>query len=59
MDVCERTDLCAYRLMNELKVRITELIATIDNAMLERIWYELDYWFDVCRLISNVHVEYL
>ena len=29
--------------VDELKARITEAVATIDNTMLERVWEELDY----------------
>ena len=28
--------------VDELKAQITEAVATIDNAMLERVWQELD-----------------
>ena len=36
--------------VDKLKARITEAVATIDNAMLGRIWQELDYRLDVCRV---------
>jgi len=35
--------------VNELKAQITEAVAPIDNAMLERVWQESDYRPDVCR----------
>ena len=28
--------------VDELKAQITEAVSTIDNAMLERVWQELD-----------------
>ena len=45
--------------VDELKARITEAIATIDNAMLGRVWQELDYWLDVCRVTNGAHIEHL
>ena len=44
--------------MDDLKAQITEAVATIDNAMLERVWQKLDNKFDVCRMTSGAHVEY-
>ena len=43
--------------VDELKVRITEAIATIDNAMLEHVWRELDYRLDVCRVTNVAYIE--
>lgn len=45
--------------VDELKARITEAVATIDNAVLQRVWQELDYWLDVCRVTSGAHIEHL
>ena len=45
------------RNMNELKARITKAVATIDKAMLGRVWQELDYWLDVCRVTNGTHIE--
>ena len=45
--------------VDELKVRITEAAATIDNAMLGRVWQELDYRLDVCRVINGAHIKHL
>ena len=44
---------------DELKAQITKAVATIDNAMLGRIWQILDYWLDVCRVNNGVHIEHL
>ena len=41
------------------KTRITETVATIDNAMLERVWQELDSRLDVCRVTNGDHIEHL
>ena len=45
--------------MDELKARITEAVATIDNPMLGHVWQELDYWLDVCRVSNGAHIEHL
>ena len=45
--------------VDELKARITEAVATIDNAMLGRVWQEFDYWLDVCRVTNGAHIEHL
>ena len=44
---------------DELKARITKAVATIDNAMLGRIWQKLDYRLDVCRVTNGAHIEHL
>ena len=43
----------------ELKAHIAEAVATIDNAMLGRVWQELDYRLDVCRVSNGAHIEHL
>ena len=45
--------------VDELKAQITEAATTIDNAMLERIWQELDYRLDVCRVTNSAHIDHL
>ena len=45
--------------VDELKARITEAVSTIDNAMLGRVWQELDYRLDVCRVTNGAHIEHL
>ena len=47
------------REVDDLKTRITEALATIDNAMLGRVWQELDYHLDVCRVTRTAHIEHL
>ena len=32
--------------------------STIDNAMLGRVWQELDYRLDVCRVTNGAHIEH-
>jgi hypothetical protein len=37
----------------ELRLRIKDAVATIDVHMLERVWQELDYRIDVCRVTKG------
>jgi hypothetical protein len=43
----------------ELRLRIVDAVATIDVHMLERVWQELDYRIDVCRVTKGGHIEHL
>ncbi|KAJ4431574.1 hypothetical protein ANN_20173 [Periplaneta americana] len=43
----------------ELRARIINSIAAIDMDTLGRVWDELDYWLDVCRVTREVHIEHL
>ena len=42
--------------VDEQKAQITE--ATIDNAMLGRVWQELDYRLDMCCVTNGAHIEH-
>jgi hypothetical protein len=42
-----------------LRSRITAAIAAIDHGMLQRVWEELDYRLDVCRVTKGAHIEHL
>ena len=43
--------------MNDLKQRITDAIATIDEAMLQRTWQEIESSLGVLRATNGAHVE--
>jgi hypothetical protein len=43
----------------ELRLRIMDAVVTIDVHMLERVWQELDYRIDVCRVTKVGHIEHL
>lgn len=43
----------------ELRERITAAFMTIDRDMLTRVWAELDYRLDVCRVTKGAHIEHL
>jgi hypothetical protein len=36
-----------------------EAVAAIDRQILQRVWQELDYGIDVCRVTKGGHIEHL
>ena len=53
-DIMYRTKI---RDINDLKQRITDPIATIDETLLQRTWQEIDYRLDVLRATNGAHIE--
>jgi hypothetical protein len=45
--------------IDELKLRITAGIKTIDRNMVERVWDELDYRLDIYQATNGAHTEHL
>ena len=43
--------------VTDLKQRITDAIATIGEAMLQRTWQEIEYRLDVLRATKGAHLE--
>ena len=43
----------------ELRGRITVAVALFKRDMLTRVWNELGYRIDVCRIIQGAHIEHL
>jgi len=43
----------------DLKARIIAAMKNIDAPMLTRVWQELEYRIDVCRVTRGVHIEHL
>jgi hypothetical protein len=43
----------------DLKRRIPEAVAAVTCDMLRRVWEELDYRFDICRVTRGAHIECL
>jgi hypothetical protein len=39
--------------------RIIAAVKNIDAPMLTRVWQELEYRIDVCRVTHGAHIEYL
>jgi hypothetical protein len=36
-----------------------EAVAALDHQTLQRVWQELDYRFDICRVTKGGHIEHL
>jgi hypothetical protein len=45
--------------ISDLKNRIEVAVATITPDLLIRVWQELDYRLDVCRVTKGAHIEHL
>jgi len=43
----------------DLKARIIVAVKNIDAPMLTRVWQELEYRIDVCRVTRGSHIEHL
>ena len=43
----------------DLKNRITAAVETITPDLLSRVWQELDYRLDVCRVTKGAYIEHL
>jgi len=42
-----------------LKTRIIAAVKNIDAPMLTRVWQELEYRNDACRVTRGTHIEHL
>jgi hypothetical protein len=42
----------------ELKARIIAAVKNIGALMLTRVWQELEYRIDVCRVTRGAHIEH-
>jgi hypothetical protein len=40
-----------------IKARIIAAVKNIDASMLTRVWQQLEYCIDVCRVTSGAHIE--
>ena len=43
----------------QLQQRIVEAVAATDRQMLQRVWQQLDYRIDICRVTKGGHIEHL
>jgi len=43
----------------DLKARIIAAVKNIDALMLTRVWQEIEYRIDVCRVTRGAHIEHL
>ncbi|PSN43273.1 hypothetical protein C0J52_11470, partial [Blattella germanica] len=46
---------CDFFLLDDLK----QAVASVDADMLQRVWDELDYRIDVCRVTRGAHIKHL
>ena len=45
--------------LTDLKAQIIAAVKNINPPMLTRVWQELEYCIDVCRVIRGAHIEHL
>ena len=45
--------------LQDLRNRITAAVALVDRDMLTRMWNEMDYRIDVCRITKCGYIEHL
>jgi len=45
--------------LQNLRNRITAAVTLVDRDMLTRVWNEMDYRIDVCRIIKGGYIEHL
>jgi hypothetical protein len=45
--------------LDGLKQRISDAVESISRDMLGRVWAELDYRLDICRVINGAHIEHM
>jgi hypothetical protein len=43
----------------DLKARIIAAVKNVDAPMLTRVWQELEYHIDVCRVTRGAHIKHL
>ena len=43
----------------DLNARIIAAVMNVDALMLTRVWQELEYRIDVCRVTRGAHIEHL
>jgi hypothetical protein len=43
----------------QLRRMIVEAVTAMDCQMLQRVWQELDYRIDICRVTKGGHTEHL
>ena len=45
--------------LQDLRKRITAVVALVDRDMLTRVWNEMDYRIDVCCINKGGYIEHL
>jgi len=59
MHFVQSTQRTLPRDLADLKARIIVAVKNIDAPMLTRVWQELEYRIDVCRVACGTHIEHL
>jgi hypothetical protein len=59
MHFVQSTQSTLLRDLADLKARIIAAVKNIDAPMLKRVWQELEYRIDVCRVTRGAHIEHL
>jgi len=54
---CKVRKVTLPRNLADLRVRIIAAVKNIDAPTLTRLWQELEYRIDVCRVTSGAHIE--
>jgi hypothetical protein len=55
----QSTQRTRLRDLADLKARIIAAVKNIDAPMLTRVWQELEYHIDVCRVTRGARIEHL
>ena len=45
--------------IEEMKERIRAALETVTEDMLQRVWHELEYRLNVCRVTDGAYIEHL
>ena len=61
LGLCEGTGVCSPLPVNleEIRKRFTTALMTFVQDMLQRVWEELDYRIELCRVSGGAHNEHL
>ena len=57
--LCNVRKVTLPRDLTDLKALIIAAVKNIDAPMLTRVWQELEYRIDVCRITRGAHIEHL
>jgi hypothetical protein len=55
----QTTQRTCLRDLADQKARFIAAVKNIDALMLTRVWQELEYHIDVCRVTRGTHIEHL
>jgi hypothetical protein len=62
-DVCTTGDTAhihtLFKFLPHTRVNMGAAVKNIDAPMLSRVWQEIEYRIDVCRVTNGAHIEHL